>query len=303
MILYKIHHKQRRAKVRVGQRALMVGVIVCAMVLPGAWRVIRTPIFTDVDSDDGLTNRLLDAVVSQIDHSHDFVLTSHRDERALFLGVSAATSHRVGKRGLVSATIGISRGFSDHAPTRVMKVTCWDEELRNCALAALKFASSMTKEGRVISAPVIEALLRTNAEIESALRNETPSRVVSRMWSSGHWDAFTGRISSGDRAAIALVPEVAKGTDAGASEDLGISLAEALVKAPDAVLPVLELAPNRTLSVGFVCSAPFIEDSNAHQRAYKAKALKAVTLARLNPSLVRQGQTCIEKLKQIELHD
>ena len=136
---------RRDAKARVALGALLVATIVYGNSLPGFSRSLRTPIYTDVDTDDGLTNRLLDAVSNEIDHSRHFVMTSRREQHALFLGIYPAISRRQGHRRLVSATIAVSRGFSAHAPTRTAKVTCWDGELANCAASALKLAATMVR--------------------------------------------------------------------------------------------------------------------------------------------------------------
>ena len=122
------------------------------------------------------------------------------------------------------------------------------------------------------------------------------------MTATGDWGRMITRISSGDISAISLVRELAKGTDAGTSEDLTISLAEALPKAPRHVLGVLTPDGNSNLSSSRVCSAPFIEDTLKHQRVYKAAALRAVNrvVHSRDRDLALRSESCIAELKRIK---
>lgn len=137
--------------------------------------------------------------------------------------------------------------------------------------------------------------------ISDKLDTEPPAQVVAELSASKNWDTLVAAIASGNTMAIAIVPRLAKGTDAGTSEDLTISLAEALpTKATGEVL--LTLTPDRQsiLSVDRVCSAPFIEDTARNQRTYKAAALKAVrAIYRTAPDLTLPGEFCIAELKKI----
>lgn len=137
-------------------------------------------------------------------------------------------------------------------------------------------------------------------DMHQVLATQGPTRAVAEMRASGDWARVTALISSGDTGAISLVPELAKGTDAGSSEELTISLAEALPNAPRNVLAVLTPDRNSMLSYSRVCSAPFIEDTSRHQREYKAAALKAVrrVFRSRDPDLVLASEFCIAELKR-----
>ena len=63
----------------------------------------------------------------------------------------------------------------------------------------------------------------------------------------------------GRAAYIRLAPELAPGTDAGTSEELGISLAFALPKAPMTVLQAIDLKVGPTLGVSRVCGKPSLK--------------------------------------------
>ena len=139
-------------------------------------------------------------------------------------------------------------------------------------------------------------------DMRQVLATRGPSRGVGEMTATGDWGRVITRISSGDIGAISLVRELAKGTDASTSEELTISLAEALPKAPRTVLGVLTPNRNSSLSYSRVCSAPFIEDTSRHQREYKAAALRAVgrVFRSRAPDLVLASESCIAELKKIK---
>jgi hypothetical protein len=105
-------------------------------------------------------------------------------------------------------------------------------------------------------------------------------------------------VASGDADWVALAPLVAPGTDAGASEGLSIALADALPKAPDAVLGVLTEGGGGPLDVARVCSAPFIEDTPKHHVAYVQAAVKALDRP-LPPKIRPAGQACLTRLRQV----
>ena len=138
-------------------------------------------------------------------------------------------------------------------------------------------------------------------DMQRVLATRGPTEAVAAMTANGDWGRLIARISSGDADAISLVRELANGTDAGTSEELTISLAEALPKAPLNVLGVLIPDRNSLLSFRRVCSAPFIEDSPSHQRMYKAAALRAVRRVGRSriPDLVRSSDPCIAEMKKI----
>src|SRR6266851_2180840 len=64
--------------------------------------------------------------------------------------------------------------------------------------------------------------------------------VVGKLWDGGQWEAVMAHIDGGEGSWVALAPALEPGTDAGASEELGIALAYALPRNPMAVLAVLD---------------------------------------------------------------
>ena len=123
-----------------------------------------------------------------------------------------------------------------------------------------------------------------------------PRHAVRVMWDQERYDEFLGNISAGKQEWIALAPELAAGTDAGASEGFGISLADALPKSPKAVLGVLD--PSKwTISSARVCSIPFIEPEKAFYESYARAALVAVE-AVSDAGLARQKELCRAELQK-----
>jgi hypothetical protein len=102
-----------------------------------------------------------------------------------------------------------------------------------------------------------------------------PKHAVRVMWDQERYDELLGNISAGKEEWIALAPKIVSGTDAGASEELGISLADALPKNPKAVLGILDQS-KWTISSGRVCSIPFIEPEKDFYESYAKSALVAV---------------------------
>ena len=64
--------------------------------------------------------------------------------------------------------------------------------------------------------------------------------VVAKLVGGGEWEAVLAHIDAGAGSWVALTLALAPGTDAGASEELGIALSYALPRNPMAVLAVLD---------------------------------------------------------------
>jgi hypothetical protein len=118
--------------------------------------------------------------------------------------------------------------------------------------------------------------------------------VVDRLWNDGDWDRVMDRVDAGDARWIALVPQLAPGTDAGTAEDLPIALAFALPKNPGAVLALLG---RDGFPADEVCGAPFIEDTVKDIPAYLRQAETAVLRVR-DPALSGAKQACLAELKK-----
>ena len=110
-------------------------------------------------------------------------------------------------------------------------------------------------------------------------------------------DYMLDQIGRGKSEWIALATRIAPGTDASASEGLGISLARALPRNPSAVLRVVDLADeDGVLGVSRVCGVPFIEVTRAYNAAYERRAIPAVSRV-LDPALAAARAKCLARLK------
>jgi len=134
--------------------------------------------------------------------------------------------------------------------------------------------------------------------VRAQLSKSGATNTVQSLDAAGTWDQVVDGIASGDTGWINLVPLLAPGADAGTAEDLTIALASALPKAPLAVLTVVGGHSGDPLDVAQVCSAPFIEDTSAHQHSYKVQALRAVVGVR-SPALLAAAEACKRRLEDI----
>jgi hypothetical protein len=147
--------------------------------------------------------------------------------------------------------MGIMQQKPNHTPSRAF----WAVS----AIAALAFHISAASA----AAPVPSAAA-LNAEIDAKGAKEVVNRLNrAHPDSNGQndWSRVTDQMWMGRAAYIKLAPKLAPGTDAGSSEDLGISLAHALPLAPITVLRATDLKDGPTLGVSRVCGVPFIENT------------------------------------------
>jgi hypothetical protein len=134
----------------------------------------------------------------------------------------------------------------------------------------------------------IAASVRANgAKATVDMLNSTPG--------TGEWESVLKQIKTGDPRWLALVADLAAGTDAGTSEALQTTLATALPKNPSGVL---ELADSRSfLSLTDLCSAPFIEPTHAYVVKYLKQARRA--LRNLNdPKVEPRRSACLAEIER-----
>lgn len=132
-------------------------------------------------------------------------------------------------------------------------------------------------------------------QLAADMRLQGPTAVVQTLDRSGRLDAVLTSIASGNTAWVGLAPELSKGTDAGASTGLGVALATALPKNPQAVLQVLDDGP--VMRADIVCGVPFVEPTRRSVSAYLRRAIPAVT--RVSPAKdFAQRRACLEALNR-----
>ncbi|KPD18979.1 hypothetical protein ADM96_08235 [Burkholderia sp. ST111] len=125
--------------------------------------------------------------------------------------------------------------------------------------------------------------------------DEQGAKATVSSMSESQWDAVLDRVDSGRPEWVALVPKLAKGTDGGNSEDLGIGLAYALPKNPKAVLKAIDPDNGPVLGVSRVCSAPFIEDTVPDIPGYIKHAKAALNKVH-DPALQNVKNACLAEL-------
>jgi hypothetical protein len=149
-----------------------------------------------------------------------------------------------------------------------------------------------------LAAASAQAQLRADLpQVRASLERDGPAATVKRLTDAKQWNAVLDGIGRGEAGWIAIAPLLAKGTDAGTAEGLGIALAEALPRAPGAVLHVLDRGDGPVLGASRVCSAPFLEPKPGVVEAYRPKAIAAVTSIRA-PSLRAARDACLSALKK-----
>jgi hypothetical protein len=146
----------------------------------------------------------------------------------------------------------------------------------------------------LLTVPAVAAPLSPDA-ISRDIAAHGASAVVARLLANGDYDRVMDRIDTGEARWVALAPKLAPGADAGAAEELPISLAFALPKNPRAVLALLS-GPNG-FPVEDVCSAPFIEGTIRDIPAYVKRAEKAVGEVS-DPHLAKVRDACLAQLRK-----
>ena len=161
------------------------------------------------------------------------------------------------------------------------------------AIAAL--AIHITAASAAAPVPSAAAL---NAEIDAKGAKEVVNRLNGAHPDSNgqnDWSRVIDQMWMGRAAYIKLAPKLAPGTDAGTSEDLGISLAHALPLAPITVLRATDPKDGPTLGVSRVCGVPFIEDTVKDIAGYIHAAQLAVGKV-ATPELQAVKATCLTLL-------
>lgn len=136
------------------------------------------------------------------------------------------------------------------------------------------------------------------AEIRAHGARAVVSRLIAAPAKPGEsaWDRLTQEIWLGRAEYIALAPKLAEGTDAGTSEDLGISLAHALPLAPASVLRAMDLKVDAVLGLKRVCGVPFIEDTVEDLPGYVRAAKQA--LGKVSDAALLQAKAaCLVELR------
>ncbi|MFM0428187.1 hypothetical protein PQQ75_04155 [Paraburkholderia aspalathi] len=159
----------------------------------------------------------------------------------------------------------------------------------------MKRAFGLTLALALACSTAVASTAQTSASVLLKQIDEQGAKATVSSMSESQWDAVLDRVDSGSPEWVALVPKLAKGTDGGNSEDLGIGLAYALPKNPKAVLKAIDPDNGPVLGVSRVCSAPFIEDTVPDIPAYIKHARAALNKVR-DPALQGVKKACMAEL-------
>lgn len=116
--------------------------------------------------------------------------------------------------------------------------------------------------------------------------------------SDAEFDAFLAHVVKGQTEWINMLPAFSKNTDGYVAESLSISLAEAILHNPTAVLRVADdsgLYP--TLDLDHVCGVPFIEISWQEVRDYQQKANASLATVTA-PDVSAKKAACLNMLNR-----
>jgi hypothetical protein len=136
----------------------------------------------------------------------------------------------------------------------------------------------------------------TPAEVTAMLRSQTPQQTVNALYGTGEnsrWDTVASGIARGDPAWLALAPQIARGTDAGTSDDFGMAAQDALTTNPAGTLRLLTQVE---MGVG-ACSENGFEVSAEQARAYFQTATAAVESV-TDPALQQIKTQCLAELRK-----
>jgi hypothetical protein len=145
--------------------------------------------------------------------------------------------------------------------------------------------------------PVRAAAMPGAAGITAAIGRDGARAEVTALNRGGQWDHVLRKIDGGQEAWLDVAARLAPGTDAGAAEDLGISLATALPRNPAGVLRVVSDDPaNAVIGVKRVCGVPFIEQPAPETARYVARASAALRRV-ADPALAARKARCLAALR------
>ena len=134
------------------------------------------------------------------------------------------------------------------------------------------------------------------ADLRAMVAEHGARYVVDELVRQDRWDAVSRHIATGQADWLLLVPMLATGTDAGPSEDLGVDLAFALPKNPQAVLTVAnekKWAEGGIIGIQRVCGVPFVETTEPRKYLRDTtRAVQGVT----DPELANKRRQCLEAL-------
>ena len=136
----------------------------------------------------------------------------------------------------------------------------------------------------------------TPAEVTAMLQSQTPQQTVGALYGNGEnsrWDTVASGIAKGDPAWLTLAPQIARGTDAGTSDDFGMAAQDALTTNPAGTLRLLTQIE---MGVG-ACGENGFEVPAEQARIYFQTATAAVESV-ADPALQQIKAQCLAELRK-----
>lgn len=136
----------------------------------------------------------------------------------------------------------------------------------------------------------------TPAEVTAMLKRQTPQQTVNALYGNGEnsrWDSVASGIAKGDPAWLALAPQIARGTDAGTSDDFGMAVQDALTTNPTGTLRLLTQIDMGTGA----CGENGFEVPAEQARIYHETAIAAVETV-TDPALQQIKSQCLADLRK-----
>lgn len=136
----------------------------------------------------------------------------------------------------------------------------------------------------------------TPAEVTAMLQKQTPQQVVNALWGTGEnsrWDTVASGIARGDPAWLAVAPQIARGTDAGSSDEFGMAAQDALTTNPSGALRLLSQIE---MGAG-ACDENGFEVPAEQARIYYQTATAAVETVN-DPGLQKIKTECLAALRK-----
>ena len=136
----------------------------------------------------------------------------------------------------------------------------------------------------------------TPEQVTEMLKTQTPQQTVNALWGKGEnsrWETVASGIAKGDPAWLALAPQIAKGTDAGSSDEFGMAVQDALTTNPAGTLRLLTQIE---MGVG-ACSENGFEVPAEQARIYHQTAIAAVESV-TDPALQQIKGQCLAALRK-----
>jgi len=153
--------------------------------------------------------------------------------------------------------------------------------------------------------PALARALATPAQILAAIQTAGAQAVVNELFQDGQsvrWAHVIDRIETGDARWLEVAAALEKGSDAGATEELYIAVAHALLRAPERVLAMVSEQPaangTEDFPIDVICTMPDIEPPLAIYRAYIRRARAALDRVH-DPALAGKRARCIAEFNAL----